>query len=93
MIHKNLTINNNSGESITISGNNVSRVFNINSGKTVRFSISVNNGKATDGTAGNVVRALVMVAAILNETALTRVNVTSSHSGNCGFHKHPDGSR
>ncbi len=54
VVDKNLTINNNSGESITVSGNNASRVFNINSGKTVSINaLTITGGSVpADGGGG-----------------------------------------
>ncbi|HSE31384.1 MAG TPA: choice-of-anchor Q domain-containing protein, partial [Pyrinomonadaceae bacterium] len=64
-VAKNVTINNNSGESITISGNNAGRVFNINSGKTAAIiGLTLTGGSATDG------------GAIVNDGSLTVVNST-----------------
>ncbi len=66
-VTKNVTINNNSGESVTVSGNNASRVFNINSGKTASIiGLSMTGGSATDG------------GAIINDGVLTIVNSTLS---------------
>jgi hypothetical protein len=88
VIAKNLTINNNSGESITISGNNASRVFNINAGKTVSIlDLTLTAGKAADGAAGGAIGTNgEHGGAILNDgtLTLTRVNVTNSHAGNGG---------
>lgn len=67
-VAKDVTINNNSGESITISGNNASRVFNINSGKTARIIGLTMTGGSSANDAG----------AILNDGALTIVNSTLS---------------
>jgi len=67
-VAKNVTINNNSGEKITVSGNNASRVFNINSGKTaaiIGLTMSGGNSAADGG-------------AILNDGTLTIVNSTLS---------------
>jgi len=67
VVGKNVTIRNNSGESITVSGNNLSRVFNINSGKTATIiGLTMSGGAATGG------------AAIINDGALTIVNSTLS---------------
>jgi hypothetical protein len=64
---KNMTIKNNSGERITVSGNNASRVFNINSGKTVSIiGLTISGGNAASG------------AGIINDGALTVVNSTIS---------------
>ncbi|HEU4836815.1 MAG TPA: tandem-95 repeat protein [Pyrinomonadaceae bacterium] len=89
VVAKNLTINNNSGESITISGNNASRVFNINVGKTVSIlDLTLTNGKAADGAAGGagVGGFGEDGGAVFNDgtLTLTRVNVTNSRSGNGG---------
>ncbi len=64
-IDTNVTINNNSGESVTVSGNNASRVFNINSGKTASIiGLALSGGAAASG------------AGILNDGTLTVVNST-----------------
>ena len=89
VIAKNLTINNDSGETITISGNNASRVFNINTGMTVAIlDLTLTNGKAADGADGGagVGGFGEDGGAILNDgtLTLTRVNVTNSRSGNGG---------
>ncbi len=61
-----VTINNSSGESITISGNNASRVFNINNGMMANIiGLSITGGSTTGDGAG-----------ILNDGALTIVNST-----------------
>src|SRR4030095_8011036 len=66
-VTKNVIINNNSGESITISGNNARRVFNINSGKTASIiGLTLTGGSAANG------------GAIINDGALTIVNSTLS---------------
>ena len=66
-VTKNVTINNNSGESITVSGNNASRVFNINSGKTASIiGLTLTGGSATNG------------GAVINDGTLTIVNSTLS---------------
>jgi hypothetical protein len=63
---KNLTINNNSGESITISGNNASRVFNVNSGMNFTIvGLTISGGRKTGNGGG-----------ILNDGTLTVVNST-----------------
>jgi hypothetical protein len=63
-VAKNVTIKNNSGESITVSGNNASRVFNINSGKTAAIiGLTISGGSTTGDGAG-----------IINDGALTVVN-------------------
>ncbi|OQX23624.1 MAG: hypothetical protein BWK80_24915, partial [Desulfobacteraceae bacterium IS3] len=49
-IDKNLTISNANAPGLVISGNNASRVFNINSGKTVTITnLTISNGKASNG--------------------------------------------
>jgi hypothetical protein len=64
---RNMTINNNSGERITVSGNNAGRVFNINSGKTVNIlGLTLTGGSSSNG------------GAVLNDGALTIVNSTLS---------------
>ena len=66
-VAKNVTIKNNSGERITVSGNNASRVFNINSGKTASIiGLTISGGSAASG------------AGIINDGALTVVNSTIS---------------
>src|SRR6185503_17258396 len=66
-VTKNVTINTNSGESITVSGNNASRVFNINSGKTASIiGLTLTGGSATNG------------GAVINDGTLTIVNSTLS---------------
>jgi|GEM_PF-2237934 len=88
VVAKNLTINNDSGESITISGNNASRVFNINIGNTVAIlDLTLTNGRAADGAAGGSTGTTgENGGAILNDGTLTlsRVNVANSHAGNGG---------
>ena len=89
VIAKNLTINNDSGESITISGNNASRVFNINTGMTVAIlDLTLTNGKAANGADGGagVGGFGDDGGAVLNDgtLTLTRVNVTNSRSGDGG---------
>ncbi len=67
VVAKDVTINNNSGESITVSGGGTSRVFNINSGKTASIiGLTISGGNATNG------------AGIINDGALTVVNSTLS---------------
>ncbi len=62
-VAKNVTIKNNSGEKITVSGNNASRVFNINSGKTASIiGLTISGGNALNG------------GGIINDGALTVVN-------------------
>jgi hypothetical protein len=75
-VAKNVTINNNSGESITVSGNNASRVFNINSGKTAAIIGLTISGGNNAGSGGGV----------LNDGTLTLVNSTLSgnHAGTDG---------
>ncbi|HET6975060.1 MAG TPA: Ig-like domain-containing protein [Pyrinomonadaceae bacterium] len=66
-VTRNVSIKNNSGEKITVSGNNASRVFNINSGKTVSIiGLTISGGNAANG------------GGILNDGALTVVNSTIS---------------
>jgi Bacterial Ig domain/Calx-beta domain/Bacterial cadherin-like domain len=67
-VDQNVTINNNSGESITVSGNNLSRVFNINAGKSASLiGLTISGGNSgNDG------------GAIINDGALTIVNSTLS---------------
>ena len=75
VVGKNVTINNNSGEKITISGNNASRVFNINSGKTANIiGLTISGGSAASG------------AAVLNDGTLTLVNslITGNNSSGGG---------
>jgi uncharacterized repeat protein (TIGR01451 family) len=65
VVDEDVTIRNNSGESITISGNSLSRVFNINSGKTATIiGLTITGGAAASG------------AGILNDGTLTVVNST-----------------
>src|SRR4030095_237334 len=65
VVDKNVTIKNTSGESVTVSGNNASRVFNINSGKTATIiGLTISGGAAASG------------AGILNDGTLTVVNST-----------------
>lgn len=69
-VDQNTTIYNNSGESVIISGNNASRVFNINSGKTANIiGLSITGGNTSGDGAG-----------ILNDGALTIVNSTLSNN-------------
>ena len=64
-VAKNVTVHNNSGESITVSGNNASRAFNINSGTTAAIiGLTISGGAATDG------------AGIINDGTLTVANST-----------------
>jgi Bacterial Ig domain/Calx-beta domain len=63
VVARDVTIKNTSGESITVSGNNASRVFNINSGKTAAIiGLNISGGNASGG------------GAIINDGALTVVN-------------------
>ena len=62
-VTKNVTINNNSGERITVSGNNASRVFNINAGKTATIiGLTLSGGSAANG------------GAVINDGTLTVIN-------------------
>ncbi len=55
MVSKDVDINNNSGESITVSGNNANRVFNINSGKTVSItSLTITGGSEPADVGGGI---------------------------------------
>ncbi len=64
-VAKNVTINNNSGESITVSGGGTSRVFNINTGFTAAIiGLTISGGSASNG------------AGVLNNGTLTIVNST-----------------
>ncbi len=67
-VDQNATIINNSGESITLSGNNAGRVFNINAGKTASIiGLTISGGNSpNDG------------GAIINDGTLTIVNSTLS---------------
>lgn len=68
LVAKNVTINNNSGESITVSGNNLGRVFNIDTGKTAAIiGLTISGGNAAGDGGG-----------IINNGALTVVNSTLS---------------
>ncbi|HKR12115.1 MAG TPA: Ig-like domain-containing protein, partial [Pyrinomonadaceae bacterium] len=68
LVGKSVTVNNNSGESITVSGNNLSRVFHVNSSITAAIiGLTISGGNATGDGGG-----------ILNEGALTVVNSTLS---------------
>ena len=63
---RNMTINNNSGERITVSGNSLSRVFNINPSKTVAIiGLTISGGQSATSGGG-----------ILNDGSLTIVNST-----------------
>lgn len=67
-VAKNVTIKNTSGESITVNGNNLSRVFNINPGFTVAMtSLTISGGNSSTAGGG-----------ILNDGTLTLVNSTVS---------------
>jgi hypothetical protein len=66
-VTKNVTINNNSGEGITVSGNSASRVFNVNTGITAAIvGLTISGGSAASG------------AGIQNNGTLTVVNSTLS---------------
>jgi hypothetical protein len=65
-VTRNMTIKNNSGESITVSGGGLSRVFNINSGKTVAIAGLTISGGGTVANGGGVI----------NDGALTIINST-----------------
>jgi len=68
VVDKNTTIKNNSGESITVSGGNLVRVFNVNSGKTASIiGLTISGGKGSTSGGG-----------ILNDGTLTIVNSTLS---------------
>src|SRR5688572_1822147 len=89
VIAKNLVINNDSGEAITIRGNNASRMFNINTGMTVAIlDLTLTNGRSADGADGGagVGGFGEDGGAIFNNgtLTLTRVNVTNSRSGDGG---------
>ncbi|HJT65247.1 MAG TPA: Ig-like domain-containing protein [Pyrinomonadaceae bacterium] len=65
LIDKNLTIKAGSTQVITISGNNASRVFHVNTGRTVSIvGLTISGGSAANG------------GAILNDSVLTVVNST-----------------
>lgn len=68
LVDQDVTVNNNSGESITVSGNNLSRVFNVDAGITAAIiGLTISGGNSTsDG------------GAIINNGALTIVNSTLS---------------
>ncbi len=67
-VAKNVTIKNTSGESITVSGNNASRVFNINPSQTVSIiGLTISGGNSATAGGG-----------ILNDGTLTLVNSTVS---------------
>ncbi|HEX2271523.1 MAG TPA: Ig-like domain repeat protein, partial [Pyrinomonadaceae bacterium] len=68
LVDQDVIINNNSGESITVSGNNLSRVFHVDSGKTAAIIGLTISGGNTTGDGGG----------ILNDGALTVVNSTLS---------------
>jgi Bacterial Ig-like domain (group 3)/Bacterial Ig domain/Calx-beta domain len=68
LVDQNVTVNNNSGESITVSGNNLSRVFNVDTGITAAIiGLTISGGNATGDGAG-----------ISNNGDLTVVNSTLS---------------
>ena len=74
MVDKNLNINNNSGESITVSGNNASRVFSINSGKTVSItSLTITGGSVPADAGGGIKNSGTLT--------LTSVNVYGNTAG------------
>jgi Bacterial Ig domain/Calx-beta domain len=65
-VARNVTINNNSGENITVSGGGLGRVFNINSGKTVAIvGLTISGGGAVSNGGG-----------VINAGTLTIVNST-----------------
>jgi CSLREA domain-containing protein len=69
-VDKDLTIQNTSGESVTVSGGGASRVFQVDSGKTVSISnLTVSGGNASDAAGG---------AGIRNQGTLTVNNSTVS---------------
>jgi len=77
-INKNLTIQGPGASPLTISGNNASRVFNIQSGQTVDVSdLTITNGKATGGNNGG---------GVLNSgtLTLTNCNLFSNSTANNG---------
>jgi Calx-beta domain/Bacterial Ig domain len=64
-VAKNVTIKNNTGDNLTVSGGNLLRVFNINSGKTAAIiGLTISGGTALNG------------GGILNDGTLTVVNST-----------------
>ena len=66
-VAKNMTIKNNSGESVTVSGNNLSRVFNINSGFSATIiGLTISGGNAANG------------GGVSNNGTLTVINSTLS---------------
>ena len=68
VVDTNVTINNNSGESITVSGGGTSRVFNINAGITAAIlGLNITGGNSTGAVPPDG-------GAILNDGALTVVN-------------------
>jgi hypothetical protein len=87
VIDKNLTINGPGALNLTISGNNASRVFNINPGVTLDLSnVTVANGHSSDGSDGDPGQPGGKGGAILNDGTLTVTNVTfsSNETGNGG---------
>ena len=77
LVNKNVTITGPGANLLTISGNNASRIFNIQSGKTVTISgLTLNNGNAGGGDGGGV----------LNGGTLTLANcaVTGNTGGGNG---------
>src|SRR6185503_6320760 len=66
VVGKNVTIRNNTGDRLTISGGNLVRVFNVNSGKTANIiGLTIANGKSATAGGG-----------ILNDGTLTIANST-----------------
>jgi CSLREA domain-containing protein len=58
VINKNLTISAPGANLLNISGNNTSRIFNINAGVTVNlYGVSVTSGKASSGDGGGILNA------------------------------------
>ena len=99
LISKNLTISGPGASSLTISGNNSSRVFEIGSGFTVAISgLTIQNGSADTG--GGIVnsgtlmlsnstlsgnRATIAGGGILNAGTLTLINSTLSGNDSCCY--------
>src|SRR6185369_5010763 len=70
VVDKNTTIKNNSGESITVSGGNLVRVFNVNSGKTASIiGLTISGGKGSTSGGG-----------ILNGGTVTSINSTITNN-------------
>ncbi len=66
VVAKNVTIRNNTGDRLTVTGNNLVRVFNVNSGKTANIiGLTIANGKSATAGGG-----------ILNDGTLTIANST-----------------